>query len=163
MPITDFEKFQLKVCIADYKVGHYRFFKERLSTVLRSMACNKTVPYGVEIAGSPNVRNAYLTACMTACLHNRRLFSCLPALLLATLCLHTRPPEYLYFFIYNRCCRSGMLIPDPGFRIPDPKTSKTERNEKISCHTFFVATSFTKLFYFLNAEEKIWANFQRIK
>jgi hypothetical protein len=26
MPITDFEKFQLKVCTADYKVGHYRFF-----------------------------------------------------------------------------------------------------------------------------------------
>jgi hypothetical protein len=38
-------------------------------------------------------------------------------------------------------------VADPGClsRIPDPKTSTKERDEKISCHTFFVAINFTKL------------------
>jgi hypothetical protein len=37
-------------------------------------------------------------------------------------------------------------IPDPGSRIPVPKTATKERGEKkINCQTFFVATNFTKL------------------
>jgi hypothetical protein len=37
-------------------------------------------------------------------------------------------------------------IPDPGSRIPDPKTATKERGEKkFVVKTFFVATNFTKL------------------
>ncbi len=41
-------------------------------------------------------------------------------------------------------------IPDPGSRIPDPKSAKKRGVKKISCHTvryrtFFVATNFTKI------------------
>jgi hypothetical protein len=36
-------------------------------------------------------------------------------------------------------------IPDLGSRIPNPKTATKERDEKISCLPFFVATNFTKL------------------
>ncbi len=50
-------------------------------------------------------------------------------------------------------------IPDPDFypsRIPDPKTPTKERGEnKFDVTPFYVATN-------LSAEEKIWANFQRI-
>ena len=55
-----------------------------------------------------------------------------------------------------QCCGSGMFspdpgsgflaIPDPGSRIPDPKTATKERSEKkIFVITFYVATNFTKL------------------
>jgi hypothetical protein len=56
-------------------------------------------------------------------------------------------------------------IPDSGSRIQDPKTATKERSEqKIVVKPFFVATNFTKLkiILFFNAEEKIWASFQRI-
>jgi hypothetical protein len=37
-------------------------------------------------------------------------------------------------------------IPDPGSRIPDPKTATKERGEKkLVVITFYVATNFTKL------------------
>jgi hypothetical protein len=36
-------------------------------------------------------------------------------------------------------------IPDPGSRIPDPKTATKERGDKIVLITFYVATNFTKL------------------
>ncbi len=36
-------------------------------------------------------------------------------------------------------------IPDPGSRIPDPKTSTKEGGEKKFLKPFFVATNFTKL------------------
>jgi hypothetical protein len=37
-------------------------------------------------------------------------------------------------------------IPDPGFRIPDPKTVTKERGEKkLVVRPFFVAPNFTKL------------------
>jgi hypothetical protein len=36
-------------------------------------------------------------------------------------------------------------IPDPGSRIPDPKTALKERGEKKLVVTFFVAINFTKL------------------
>jgi hypothetical protein len=53
----------------------------------------------------------------------------------------------------------------PGSRIPDPKTATKERGEKnILEYIFLVATSFTKFqksYFFLNAEEKIQASFQR--
>jgi hypothetical protein len=44
-------------------------------------------------------------------------------------------PLVLYFkvAIYRhkyQCCGSGMFIPDPGSRIPDPKTATKEREEK---------------------------------
>ncbi len=39
-----------------------------------------------------------------------------------------------------------MFIPDPGSRIPDPKTATKERGEKkFVVITFYVATNFTKL------------------
>ncbi len=61
-----------------------------------------------------------------------------------------------------------MFIPAPDFypfRIPDPKTATKERGEKFFyVKPFFVAKNVTKLkmISFLNAEEKIWASFQRI-
>jgi hypothetical protein len=33
-------------------------------------------------------------------------------------------------FTEDKCCGSGMFIPDPGSRIPDPKTATTEKGEK---------------------------------
>ncbi len=58
----------------------------------------------------------------------------------------------------KQCCGSGMFIPDPNFypsripdlgsRIPDPGSKNRNKREgwkKICCHTFFVATNFTKL------------------
>ena len=57
-------------------------------------------------------------------------------------------------------------IPDPGSRIPDPKTVTKERGEKKICyHTFFCSHKFYKLEYYVIFEmlkKKIWANFQRI-
>jgi hypothetical protein len=55
----------------------------------------------------------------------------------------------------HQCCGSGMFIPDPGSwflpipdpgsRIPDPKTGSKERGEKkFFVKHFFVATNFTK-------------------
>jgi hypothetical protein len=73
-----------------------------------------------------------------------------------------------------------MFIPDPDFypsRIPDPgspripdlgsriqKQQQKRGVKKICCHTFFVATNFTKqkIILFLNAEEQILASFQKI-
>jgi hypothetical protein len=50
--------------------------------------------------------------------------------------------------------------------IPDPKIATKERGGKqICCHTFYVATNFTKLkiiFVLKCWRKKIWANFQRI-
>ena len=52
-------------------------------------------------------------------------------------------------------------IPDPGSRIPDPKTETKERGEKkLVVIPFYVATNFTKLFVnyfsFEVAKKKIW-------
>jgi hypothetical protein len=61
-----------------------------------------------------------------------------------------------------------MFIPDPDFypsRIPDPKTAmKDIGGKKLVVIPFFLSHKLHKieLFYFLNVEEKIWANFQRI-
>jgi hypothetical protein len=58
------------------------------------------------------------------------------------------------------------FYPDPGSRIPDPKTATEERSEKkFVIIPFYVATNFTKLKFFFSFEvlkKKIWANFQRI-
>jgi hypothetical protein len=66
----------------------------------------------------------------------------------------------------NQCCGSGVFIPDPHcLHIPDPKTSTKEGVKKISCHTFFVATNFTKIvnyFIFEMPKKKIWPSLQRI-
>jgi hypothetical protein len=76
----------------------------------------------------------------------------------------------------NQCCRSGMFIPYPGYRIlifthpgsriPDLKTVPKERDEKKFCyHTFFCSHKFHKIEYYVIFEmlkKKIWANFQRI-
>ncbi len=76
----------------------------------------------------------------------------------------------------NQCSRSGMFIPDPGSwflpipdpgsRIPDPKTATKERGEKkFFCHTFICSHKFHKIenyFSFEVMKKKIWANFQRI-
>jgi hypothetical protein len=46
----------------------------------------------------------------------------------------------------RQCCGSGINIPDPGIRIPDPKTATKERGEKkFVVKPFFVAANFTKL------------------
>ncbi len=56
----------------------------------------------------------------------------------------------------KQCCGSGMFIPDPDFypsripdpgsRIPDPKTATKVRGEKkLVVIPFYVATNFTKL------------------
>ncbi len=43
-----------------------------------------------------------------------------------------------------------MFIPDPGSRIPDPKTATKERDEKkFDVIPFYVATNFTKLYFIL--------------
>ncbi len=58
-------------------------------------------------------------------------------------------------------------IPDPGSRIPDPKTATKEREgwKKICCHNFLCSDKFHKIanyFSFEVLKKKIWANFQRI-
>ena len=58
-----------------------------------------------------------------------------------------------------------MFIPDPGSRIPDPKTATKERGEKICFRTFLCNEKFRKIennFSFEVLKKKIWANFQRI-
>jgi hypothetical protein len=56
-----------------------------------------------------------------------------------------------------------MFIPDPGSRIPDPKTATKERGEKkLVVKPIFVATNFTNYLFFLKLKKKIWASFQRI-
>ncbi len=61
-----------------------------------------------------------------------------------------------------------LILTHPGSRISDPgskNSKKRERWNKISCHTFFVATNLTKLtiiLFFRMLKEKIWASFQRI-
>jgi hypothetical protein len=55
-------------------------------------------------------------------------------------------------------------IPDPGSRIPDPKTVTKERGEK-NFHTFFYSHKLHKIviyFIFGSLKKKIWVNFQRI-
>jgi hypothetical protein len=57
------------------------------------------------------------------------------------------------------------FYPDPGTRIPDPKTATKERGEKISCHTFVCSHKFCKIenyFIFEMLKKKIWGNFQKI-
>ncbi len=74
-----------------------------------------------------------------------------------------------------QCGGSGMFIPDPGSwflpipdpgsRIPDPKTATKERGEKKFCHTFLCSYKFHKIEHYFSFEvlkEKMWANFQRI-
>jgi hypothetical protein len=53
-------------------------------------------------------------------------------------------------------------IPDPGSRIRDQKTSTKERGEKFFCHTFFLATNFTKfkIILFLKCLRKKFGQFQ---
>ena len=57
-------------------------------------------------------------------------------------------------------------FPDPGSRIPYPKTAPKERCEKkLDVKPFYVATKFNKIrnyFSFEVLKKKIWANFQRI-
>jgi hypothetical protein len=57
-------------------------------------------------------------------------------------------------------------IPDPGSRIPDPKTAAKEKGEKkISCHTFLCSLKFHKIVNYFSFEvlkKKTWANFKRI-
>ncbi len=75
----------------------------------------------------------------------------------------------------NQCCGSGMFIPDPGSwflpipdpgsRIPDPKSATKERGEKKFCHTFLFSLKCHKIEHYFSFEvlkKKIWANFQRI-
>jgi hypothetical protein len=46
----------------------------------------------------------------------------------------------------NQCCGPGIYIPDPGSRIPDPKTATKERGEKnVVVITFSLASNVTKL------------------
>ena len=56
--------------------------------------------------------------------------------------------------------------PDPGSRIPDPKTATKERGEKkLDVNPFYVATKFNKIVNYFSFEvlkKKIWDNFQRI-
>jgi hypothetical protein len=79
-------------------------------------------------------------------------------------------------YIFSQCCGSGMFIPDPGSwflpipdpgsRIPDPKTATKERGKKkLNVKPFYVATKFNKIVNYFSFEvlkKKIWANFQRI-
>jgi hypothetical protein len=55
-------------------------------------------------------------------------------------------------------------IPDPGSRIPDPKTATKERGEKkFDVKPFYVATKLNKIVNYFSFEvlkKKIWANFQ---
>jgi hypothetical protein len=56
-------------------------------------------------------------------------------------------------------------IPDPGSRIPDPKTVTKERGEKNLLSYFFCSHKFHKIDYYVIFEmlkKIIWENFQRI-
>jgi hypothetical protein len=57
-------------------------------------------------------------------------------------------------------------IPDPGSRIPDPKSSTKERGEKkICCHTFFCSRKFHKTendLIFEMPKKNFWPSFLRI-
>ncbi len=59
-------------------------------------------------------------------------------------------------------------IPDPGSRIPDPKSQNRNKREwwkKNFCHTFFCCHKFHKIvdyFIFEMLKKRIWASFQRI-
>jgi hypothetical protein len=56
-------------------------------------------------------------------------------------------------------------IPDPGSRIPDPKTVTKERGKKNLLSYFFCSRKFHKIEYYVifkMLKKKIWANFQRI-
>ncbi len=56
-------------------------------------------------------------------------------------------------------------IPDPGSRIPDPKTSTKGRVEKKCLSNIFCSHKFHKIvnyFIFEMLKKKFWANFQRI-
>ncbi len=57
-------------------------------------------------------------------------------------------------------------IPDPGSRIPDPKTATRDRGEKnFFCQTIFCSHKFHKTqYYFIfdMLKKKIWPNFPRI-
>ena len=82
--------------------------------------------------------------------------------------------KFLNFFYYvGHFCPPGSVadpgclsIPDPGSRIPDPKTATKERGEKkLDVKPFYVATKFNKIvnyFSFDVLKKKMWANFQRI-
>jgi hypothetical protein len=69
----------------------------------------------------------------------------------------------------NQCYGSRMFIPDPDF-LPIPYLGSKNLNKrvgwkKICCHTFFLATNFTKIvnyFLFEMLKKKIWPSFQRI-
>jgi hypothetical protein len=56
-------------------------------------------------------------------------------------------------------------IPDPGFRIPDPKTVTKDRGEKKICQTIFCSHKFHKTEYYFILDmlkKKNWPNFPRI-
>jgi hypothetical protein len=56
-------------------------------------------------------------------------------------------------------------IPDPGSRIPDPKTATKDRGEKNLLSYLFYSHKFRKIensFIFKMLKKKIWASFQRI-
>jgi hypothetical protein len=59
-----------------------------------------------------------------------------------------------------------MFIPDPGSRIPDPKTGRKERGEKKSfVKHFFVATNFPKckiILFFNCSRKKFEPNFKEL-
>jgi hypothetical protein len=84
--------------------------------------------------------------------------------------------RYLFKFpkIFNNVADPGCLsripdpdfypsrIPDPGSRIPDPKTGRKERGEKKTfVKLFFVATNFPKckIILFLNCSRKKLKNY----
>ena len=60
----------------------------------------------------------------------------------------------------------GSLIPDLGFRIPDPKTATKERGEKkLDVKPFYVATKFNKIVNYFSFEvlkKKIWPIFKEL-
>jgi len=72
--------------------------------------------------------------------------------------LDVYPGSWILIFFF-------LPIPDPGSRIPDPKTVTKERGEKNFCQTFFCSHKFHKIvnyFIFEMLKKKILANFQRI-
>jgi hypothetical protein len=55
-----------------------------------------------------------------------------------------------FYYCKKQCYGSGMFIPDPGSRIPDPKTAMKDSGEKFFLsYLFFGAINFTKLNYFI--------------
>ncbi len=76
------------------------------------------------------------------------------------------PPIFRIRDVYPGSRILVFFIPDPGSRIPDPKTSAKERGEKKFVFIpYFVATNFTKLKNYLVFEmlkKKIWPSFQRL-